>query len=304
VLTIAAAIIGVTSSGRAEPFDWQPVTAQDKSALSTAVVVSTEAQIPLYACRATVGSGLHPGRFRKDFTGCHIGYGGQELSVMPFEILALTWQTGAEGSIPKGSLDAGHRVQPGLLSQFGLSALHPCRTMYQESLQVGEVARGDIGCSFGFGGRQVTETKYQVLWGAPWMTWVTGIPHQVPSDALVGGVEGGENFYICRAVDRHGLHPGKIKSSSAGCSIASDGREIVSPQFSLLVPRWLPGNSGTIPLVALPAGQDKNDLLFLCRAQIKDTMQIGRITDASAACRVGMLGGEITSQAYDVLSEW
>ncbi len=294
---------GPVTSGKAQSLDWQLISGRDDPALTYAIRVGEEDRLPLYACRALAGAGVHPGRFRSDFNGCHIGFGGQEITVTPFEVLAPAWRDGAEGSIPPSSLGAGQRVQPGSESTFTLTTLYPCRTKYQGSLQVGEIASGDRGCRFGFGGQQVMEMKYQVLWAAPWMTWVAGIPHQIPAGAVIAGTEGGELFHICRAGDRTGLHPGKIKQSSPGCAIASEGKEFVTSQFSLLVPRWLAGNAGTIPIAALPAGRERQDLLYLCRARVRDTVQIGKITERFAACRFGMLGGEIASAAYDILSE-
>lgn len=301
LLTIALALHG--RSAVAGSPDWQAVSVENPSAMAGAVALGVEDRLTLYACRGVVGSGVHLGRFRSDFAGCHIGYGGQELSIVPFEVLTTAWQRGADGVVPPHSLGAGERVQPGLQGQFDSVALHPCRTRYRNSLQLGEVAQGDAGCSFGFGGRQVTESSYEVLWRAPWLTWTAGIAQQIPVGAVNGGTEGGEPFYVCRAADATGLHPGKIKSNSKGCSIASHGSELVSEQFSILVPRWMPGNAGTIPIVALPAGRDKDGLLFLCRATIRNTVQIGRTADPLAACRVGMMGGEIASQSYDVLSQ-
>ena len=149
----------------------------------------------------------------------------------------------------------------------------------------------------------MTEAKYQVLWNAPWMTWIAGIIHQIPTDAIIAGTEGGEPFYICRAPDRTGLHIGKVKPSSPGCSVASDGKELVAPLFSLLVPKWVAGNAGTLPITALPAGYDRLDLLFLCRAQVKGALQVGKMTESLASCHIGMLGSEIAIQAYEILTQ-
>lgn len=287
----------------ADSSDWLVVTIKDSSALSVGIVVGSEDHLPLYACRGSVGGGIQPGRFRSDFSGCHIGYGGQEISVVPFEILATSWQTDIEGSISTGSFRAGQRIQLKSLLQFSLVSLHPCRAVYHGNQQIGEVAQGDIGCSFGYGGRQIIEKNYQVLWGAPWMSWIEGVAHQMPDSAIVGGQENNEAMYVCLAADKTGIHPGKIKMSSVGCSIASEGKEIVQSQFLMLVPRWLPGSAGTIPLVALPVGHQRDDLLYLCRVQIHGTIQIGRMSDQLASCHVGMMGGEVSIQAYDVLSE-
>ena len=297
-----AATLALPSPASAQSLDWQPVTSKDSAVLTYAVVVGREEQIPLYACRAQAGAGVQIGRFRSDFTGCHIGFSGQEISVTPFEVLAPAWQDDVEDGIPTNSLAAGERVQGHPAGMFGLLTLYPCRAAYQGSVQVGEVASGDRGCSFGFGGRQVTEPKYQVLWQAPWMTWVPGIVHQLAPSAIAAGIEGGELFYICRSSDQSGLHPGKVKQSSPGCSISSEGKELTARQFSLLVPRWVEGNAGTIPVTALPVGHERQDLLYLCRSQMRRTVQIGKINEQLASCHVGMVGGEIPSLAYEVLS--
>lgn len=286
----------------AQSLDWQLVTEQNRSALSYAIEAGHEEQLPLYACRAKAGQGVQTGRFRSDFAGCHVGYAGQELSVIPFEVLAPAWQDAADGMIPAGSFLSGQRVIAAPTGMFGLAPSFPCRATYQGSTQVGTVAAGDRGCSFGFGGRQVTETHYQVLWNAPWLQWAPGIIHQLPRTAVPAGIEAGEVFYICRTADLTGLYSGKIKQTSPGCSIGSDGKETVTQLFSVLVPRWLESNSGTIPRAALPVGIEREDVLYLCRTQIRGTVQIGKITEQLASCRVGMMGGEISSMAYEILS--
>jgi hypothetical protein len=305
-MAVVVGIVLFTGSiqiSKAQSLDWQTVTAENKTALAYAVGIGEEDHLSLFACRAKAGAGVHPGRFRADFTGCHIGFGGQEISAMPFEVLTPVWQEGGNGVIPPNSFVAGQRASIDSEAHFNLTTLYPCRASYQDGIQVGEIGAGDRHCRFGFAGRQVSELKYQVLWDAPWMTWIAGVVHQIPPDAIAAGTEGGENFYVCRAGNRTGLHPGKIKQSSPGCAYAAEGDEIVATQFSLLVPKWVAGNAGTIPVTALPVGNEKQDLLYLCRAQMRNTVQIGKIAEQLASCHVGMLGGENASPAYDVLSE-
>lgn len=44
---------------------------------------------PLYLCRAKNGrdGGIHPGKIRKEFGACNIGWGGKEVSVRSYEVL-------------------------------------------------------------------------------------------------------------------------------------------------------------------------------------------------------------------------
>jgi hypothetical protein len=287
----------------AQSLGWQSLEPGDENVLTYAISVGQEDHLPLYACRAQAGGGTHTGRYRSDFTGCHIGFAGQEISVQPFEVLTSAWQDGLGGAIPPGSLVAGQRPVLSTTNRFDLAPLYPCHTTYMDSTQVGEIAAGDPGCRFGFAGRQVTMRKYQVLWDAPWMTWVAGTIGQIPLDAVVAGTEGGERFYVCRGGDRTGVHPGKIKQTSPGCAFASDGAEVVVGQFAVLVPRWLAGDAGTIPVSALPVGNEKQDLIYLCRAQVHDSVQIGKMTDQLPACHIGMQGKENASPLYEILSE-
>jgi hypothetical protein len=46
---------------------------------------------PLYACVASYEGGTHPGKFRKDFTGCNFGWGSGNVTVAPFGLLT-DWQ--------------------------------------------------------------------------------------------------------------------------------------------------------------------------------------------------------------------
>lgn len=41
----------------------------------------------LYVCRANYKGGVHPGKVRKAFGACNIGWGGKEVAVNPYEVL-------------------------------------------------------------------------------------------------------------------------------------------------------------------------------------------------------------------------
>lgn len=41
----------------------------------------------LFICRAPYKGGFHPGKIRAAFRGCNIGYGGNEVTVNPYDVL-------------------------------------------------------------------------------------------------------------------------------------------------------------------------------------------------------------------------
>jgi hypothetical protein len=43
---------------------------------------------PLYICRAFYQNGVHPGKYRDELGGCNIGWGGKEVTVSDYELLA------------------------------------------------------------------------------------------------------------------------------------------------------------------------------------------------------------------------
>lgn len=44
---------------------------------------------PLYVCRAHYNGGVHIGKFRADWRGCNIPWGGREITVNSYQV--LTW---------------------------------------------------------------------------------------------------------------------------------------------------------------------------------------------------------------------
>lgn len=297
---VAVVLLGLPQQSQASAASWRAMVKGDQIILSDAVVVGTEESLPLYACRAPYKGAVEVGRYRADFTGCHVAHEGHERELTPFEVLTVSWQPSTE--VPPGSLVAGEL--------FGVSdnnvatvPLYSCRALYQNNVHPGEIAAGGRGCSFGFGGQVLTVASFSVLQQAAWLTWVPAVASALPPAALVGGQEGGEPFFVCRAHDGFGLHPGKIKQSVSGCSIASHGHEAVERQFEVLVPRWIVTSGGAVPVAAAPAGMDSSGIQYVCRGQDKDMVQVGQVNTSLSSCRVGVQGGEIGLEDYEVLSQ-
>lgn len=296
-------------SGAADWDGWRPGTAEvgRDAALPfpDAIAVGREPDGVLFACRGLVNQDMHVGRIRGDFGGCHIGFNGREIEVKAFEVLSLSWKP---GDAPlSGALVAGTDWAPGTETPFTAASLFVCRASYQGGMHSGQARANAKGCSFGFGGKRVVVNTYEILQVAPWLSWVPATARTLPDSAVVSGNEGGENFYACRAQDKDGLHPGKVKRGPIGCSIVSNGREATVDRFEVLAPRWIGGHAGTTPVGGFLAGRENGEGQFLCRAvsrdQNRDAMQLGKVSDTLGGCHVGMRGAEVVIANYEVLSQ-
>ncbi len=281
--------------------DWQAADGENERILQDVVEVGNEEGVPLYPCRGAYKGGVQLGRVRADFHGCHIGYDGREIEVMPYETLMVTWVEASIGEVPPGASPAGASPMLAANAPFRVTPLVACRAAWRATLQIGEVRDG--GCTFGFGGQQVMAEQYEALVASPWMTWAPAVPLSLGGTAIAGGSENGDKLYICRAAAGGGVHIGKIKQSALGCNVTDGRRELVAKRFELLIPRWRTGTEGTLPVSALPQGRENGASQYLCRAQRNNTVQIGRVSENQAGCHIGMQGGEAVATVYDVLGE-
>lgn len=114
----------------------------------------------LFICRAFYGHGLHPGKFRKSFGGCNIGWGGKEYTVGVHEILIggdYKWIAAFGGEIPSRAIVSGREHSP------GLEELYICRAFYENGLHPGKVRSAFKGCHIGWGGKELEVKSYEVL---------------------------------------------------------------------------------------------------------------------------------------------
>jgi hypothetical protein len=280
------------------PSNWASAVVSAPASLRDAVPIGLEEGLSLYACRASLDDNTEIGRFRKDFGGCHIGYDGKEVEVETFQVLGAVWVDGAGGA--SSPLIAGSTLVAES-TPINTRPVFVCRADFHGATHVGSAEPNRSGCTFGFGGQVITSENYSVLQAAPWMTWSAAMPGSLPADAVVGGEEGKEPFLICRAATKQGLIAGKIKASAPGCSVPSEGAEVVERIFEVLVPRWQVSNGGAIPVAGVTGGYDRASLLYPCRAKHRGTVQPGRANDALGGCHVGMHSTEISLRDYEIL---
>lgn len=309
-IAIAAAAIGASTfvlstvmsvEAQAQWDGWRPGAPGAGTVLADAIPIGRETDGLLYACRAMRGHDMHVGRLRKDFGGCHIGFDGRETEVTPFEVLAVSWR--ADDLAATNALVAGIERVANSETPFATLSLYVCHASYLGAVHSGQARSGEQGCSFGFGGKRIVSTTYELLQSSLWLNWVSATTRTIPRDAVVTGMEGAEAFYACRAADKNGLHPGKVKRGPIGCSIVSEGREVTSDRFEVLAPHWSGGHAGTTPVGAYLAGRENGEGQFLCRAQSGNSVQIGKVSDALGGCHVGMQGREVVLLEYDVLTQ-
>ncbi len=108
----------------------------------------------LYVCRANYKGGVHPGKVRKGFRACNIGWGSKEISVKKYETYVI-WQKGKNGEIPSSAVIAG--------KESNGETLYTCRGQYNGGVHSGKVRRAFGGCNISWGGKEVKVNPYEIL---------------------------------------------------------------------------------------------------------------------------------------------
>ena len=200
--------------------------------------------------------------------------------------------------------------------------LYGCRVAYQGGLHPGKLINTD--CHFGFGGRELRSSTYEVLsyQGNNNYQWMR--PPINLSTAVVGGQEAnGASLWICRANYQGGLHPGKLVGNR--CNIGFGGDEIQTTDYEVLVsdrsqvsnippniphPNNYPGSSphGTqfywsselVGNNTFPVGRENSQLLYACRTSYQGGIHPGKLINNH--CNFGFGGEELQSLNYQVLT--
>jgi len=135
----------------------------------------------------------------------------------------VAWVPAANGAIPPAALIGGQ--------EQGRS-IAICRASYNNGLHPGKVA--GKACSIGWGGREIPVLQYEVLTGDPkTVSWVRAANGAAPANAYVGGQEPSRRLVVCRAAYQNGVYPGKLVARN--CNFGLNGREILAPQYEVMV---------------------------------------------------------------------
>ena len=253
---------------------------------------------PLYLCRANFGApgnpGVHPGKTRKEFNGCNIGWGGAERAVANYEVL-VEWQATSGSNIPADAVQGGQENE---------GPLYICRANYQGGVHMGKTRKAFNACNIGYGGQEVAVSTYEVMVEKVGV-WVATSGANIPANALQGGHEAnGMPLYLCRAnygaTGNLGVHPGKTRKEFNGCNIGWGGAERAVANYEVLV-GWKDTSGSNIPANAVQGGQENEGPLYICRANYQGGVHMGKTRRAFNACNFGYGGKEIQGGTYQVL---
>ncbi len=110
----------------------------------------------LYSCVVAYNGGLHPGKIRPGFAGCHFGFGGIEYENATYRVMVGTggWRMASNGTIPDDVVAVGYEANG--------SYLGVCRAQFN-GLQVGKIGPSTGSCAIAYGGTEHTIYQYEVM---------------------------------------------------------------------------------------------------------------------------------------------
>ena len=149
-MVIGTTVIGLTSVANA---GWVSASNGDipSGSLSSGYESNGE---KLYVCRASYKGGVHPGKVRKQFGACNIGWGGMEVAVEQYETYVI-WQQATHGEVPSSAVVGGHESDG--------TKLYICRGNYQGGVHSGKVRSAFNACNISWGGEEVKVNPYEVF---------------------------------------------------------------------------------------------------------------------------------------------
>lgn len=131
---------------------------------------------------------------------------------------------------------------------------------------------------------------------------------EIPSNAVIGGIENNVSLAVCRAELKGGVHPGKALAGN--CNIGYGGAEYEIPTFDILVNNghvqldWEKTN-GKLPENAIKGGTENGNTMYVGRAHRDGITHPGKVFQAgyNYICNYGYGGEEVTQKVFEVLVE-
>lgn len=146
---------GIIATGMVSVANAEWVSASNGNIPSGTLVSGHEANgEKLYECRANYKGGVHPGKVRKAFGACNIGWGGKEIAVKSYETYVV-WKKASNGAVPSSAIIGGHESDG--------TKIYICRGNYKGGVHSGKVRSAFGACNLSWGGKEVKVNAYEVL---------------------------------------------------------------------------------------------------------------------------------------------
>lgn len=131
---------------------------------------------------------------------------------------------------------------------------------------------------------------------------------EIPSNAVIGGVENHRSLAVCRCNYKGAMHPGKVVEKN--CNIGYGGVEVLMKEFEVLVNKggveldWLK-TDGSLPEHTVKAGAEKGNPMYVGRIYYEKSTHPGKIFKGGGRyiCNIGYGGKEITQTSFEFLVE-
>jgi hypothetical protein len=241
---------------------------------------------PLFACRGNHNGSLQVGKTRASWRYCDIGFGGNEVSVSPYESLVGGWVEETGGAVPSNALAFG-------TDGSGGPTLYSCRAYIDNGYEVGKVRPGFTGCAIPYNHSEITVSPYQVLTSALPLVTLSVSSAAPPVGALIGGYDTDEEpLYACQASFGGGLVPGKTRASWTNCDVGYGGTENHVSNYNVLIPQF------KTPGTVFQAGTDVGGSpLGICQLvePLANTIQVGKYLTSNNTCHFGYSGSEVVA---------
>lgn len=146
------------------------------------------------------------------------------------------WSAGQKGTLPQNALLAGSHSEN--------QPLYIVRANYAKGVHIGKIGRNWQSALIPYGGREIAVSEYEVFTGKG--LWVNVSNGTLPANAIEGGREAdGKKLYIARSRMPNGLHIGKTRADWNFAAIPYGGKEVLMPQYEVLISGFLPDQTGT-----------------------------------------------------------
>lgn len=162
----------------------------------------------------------------------------------------LRWVRG-DGRVPSSAVVGGEESNG--------TELYICRTVHAGTTTVPGKVVGNQ-CNYNWGNTEYNSRTFEVLVGSG-EYWSRDINRRT---AVVGGSDGDQYFYVCRAFASGGTHPGRMQNGK--CNYGFGGRGYASSDYEVLNGNVIGGNSGAVSLLDAVVRGDSNEVRAALRA--------------------------------------